>query len=279
MAKNISVSGRETFIAELARELKIRNYSYRTVKAYVGAVRQFESFAEERFLFPDENLVKDFLLLKKEQNLSPKTLHIILSGIKFFCGEVLRNPLKLDIKFAKRQTKIPVVLEREEIMDIIRTSNNLKHRLIVALAYASGLRVSEVTNLKVGDLNFSQSSILVRQGKGNKDRLTVFPEKLHGDMEDFIRTKNRTDYIFTNINDKKLSTRTLQKIFKNSARKAEVNPLATFHSLRHSFATHLLENGVNIRYVQELLGHSNIRTTQIYTKVRPSSLKKVKSPF
>ena len=273
------MNGHETFIAELARELKIRNYSYRTVRAYVGAIKQFESFANGRFLYPDENLIKDFLLFKKEQNLSPKTLHIFLSAIKFFCGEVLKRSLKIDIKFAKRQAKLPAVLEREEIMDIIRTLNNLKHRLIVALAYASGLRVGEVTNLKVGDLNFSQSTILIRQGKGNRDRLTVFPEKLHADLEDFIRTKKPNDYIFTNINNKKLSTRTLQKIFKNSARKAKVNPSATFHSLRHSFATHLLENGVNIRYVQELLGHSNIRTTQIYTKVRNSALKKVQSPF
>ncbi len=273
------MSGHETFIAELSRELKIRNYSYKTVIAYTGAIRQFEEFAGARFLFPDEDLVKNFLLMKKEQKWSPKTANIALSAIKFFCGEVLKNPLELNIKFAKRGQKIPVVLTHEEIMDVIRTLNNLKHRLIIAITYSSGLRVSEVTNLKIKDLSLHKNTIHVRGAKGGKDRMTVFPEKLQNDVKDFMRAKNPNDFLFTNKQGKKLATRTLQKIFKAAAKKAGVHPEASFHSLRHSFATHLLENGVEIRHIQELLGHSNIRTTQIYTTVSNTTLQQIKSPF
>lgn len=269
----------EINLFELERELKIRNYSYKTVKAYVGAVRQFEKFAGAHFLYPSEDLVKNFLLLKKEQDCSPKTLNVMLAAIKFFCKEVLRMRLVLNIKFAKRAQKIPIVLSREEILDIIRTTYNLKHRLMIALAYGGGLRVSEVANLKVQDLNFQENIIYVRAGKGNKDRITLFSQTLKPDLAEFLYAKNPQNYVFPNRKGKKLTTRTLQKIFKSALLRANVQQQATFHSLRHSFATHLLENGTDIRFVQELLGHSNIRTTQIYTKVTTNRLRLIKSPL
>lgn len=280
------MNGHDAFIADFVRELKIRNYSYKTVQAYLGAIRQFADFAGAQFLVLDENLVKDFLLLKKEQNWSPKTSNIALCAIKFFSREILKRPLELNIKFAKRPTKIPTVLAREEIFEIIRTLQNLKHRLIVALAYAAGLRVSEVTNLKVADINLRENIVYIRGAKGGKDRISLFPDKLKDEMCEFITKKKPQDYLFTNNRGNganrggKLSTRTLQKVFKNAVEKSGVaSQQATFHSLRHSFATHLLENGTNLRFVQELLGHNNIRTTQIYTQVSSAALKQVKSPF
>lgn len=304
------MNGHKTFITDFIRELKIRNYSHRTVQAYTIAINQFADFAGTRFLLPDVNLIKDFLLLKKEQKWSPKTANIALCAIKFFCREILQISLQVDIKFAKRPSRIPIVLSHEEIMEIIRTLQNLKHRLMVSLAYAAGLRVSEVTKLKVADLNLNENIIYIRGAKGNKDRISIFPDKLKEEMEDFIINKNPQDYLFTNnrvrsrvqnsggldcgnlvdngvggrtdgraVDGGKLSTRTLQKIFKNALMKAKISSPATFHSLRHSFATHLLEGGTDIRFVQELLGHNSIKTTQMYTKVTISALKRIQSPL
>lgn len=273
------MKGNQYFVAAFVRELKIRNYSPRTVKAYFGAIRQFESFARGRFLFLDEDLIKNFLLLKKEQKCSPKTTNIFLSAIKFFYSEILHKPFDIHIKFAKRESKIPVVLSNSQILQIIRTTQNLKHRLIISLAYASGLRVGEIVNLKIGDIDFHKNIINVRGGKGNKDRQTIFPQKLAEEIQVLINDRPPNQHLFVNPKNKKLTTRTLQKIFKNTAQKAGIVSNVTFHSLRHSFATHLIENGVNLRYVQHLLGHSNIRTTQIYIKVTNLKLKNIKSPL
>ena len=284
-------------------ELVIRCYSSKTVKAYLlslkGYFKFFSSHLPPNYSFfgidknSDEYLIKKFLMYKKEQNCSPKTLHVYLSAIKFFYKEVIRNPQAIDIKFAKRQRKFPVVLSNSEIMAIIGTLQNLKHRLIVSLAYGAGLRVSEVTNLKIRDLNFEDGTISIRQSKGAKDRITILPESLTSDLKDFIcnhpdgwdrdensrRLRPGDDYLFLSSRQGKLSTRTLQKTFRAAKNKAKITKQATFHSLRHSFASHLLEANVNLRIIQELLGHQNIRTTEIYTHVEPKLFRNVKSPL
>ncbi len=276
---NFYMKDNDFFVFALGRELKIRNYSRRTIEAYLSAIKQFQKFAKEYFLLPNEDVVKNFLLMKKEQNCSPRTLNVFLSAIKFFYKGVLNKSFEINIKFAKRDKKIPVVLSHSEIMDIIRTSHNLKHRLIISLAYASGLRLSEVVNLKIGDIDFNNNILHVRGGKGNKDRQTVFPKKLQEETQEIIKKRAYKEYLFVNPRGKKLNSRTLQKIFKKMLIESGINHSATFHSLRHSFATHLIENGVNLRYVQRLLGHENIRTTQIYTKITDPALKQVQSPF
>jgi site-specific recombinase XerD len=150
---------------------------------------------------------------------------------------------------------------------------------MVTLAYAGGLRVSEITNLKVKDVNINELTIHIKGAKGNKDRITLFPEKLKNNINNLIGGKINNDFIFASERGGKLTERTAQKVFEHALEKSGIQKNATFHSLRHSFATHLLENGVDVRYVQELLGHANIRTTQIYTKVTNPALKKIKSPL
>jgi len=266
---------------QLERELKIRNYSKRTVQSYTQAFYQYRKFIRELnqdISLLDEDTVKDFLLGKKEQNCSPKTLNVYLSAIKFFYREIVKDPHQIQIKFAKRNKKNPVVLEHEEILKIIGTFQNLKHKLIVSLAYGSGLRVSEVVNLKIHDIDFNQGLIYVRQGKGRKDRVTVFPKSLTKDINRLVNSYNG-NYVFVSQKGGKMSTRTLQKIFKMALKRAHIQKPATFHSLRHSFATHLLQAGVNLRYLQELLGHSDVRTTEIYTRVTNSGLKNIVSPL
>ncbi|MFH1956609.1 MAG: tyrosine-type recombinase/integrase, partial [Patescibacteria group bacterium] len=150
---------------------------------------------------------------------------------------------------------------------------------LISLSYGAGLRVSEVINLKIKDININELTIHIKEAKGNKDRITIFPDSLCDEIKKIISQNGKDDYLFASERGGKLSERTAQKIFENALQKSGIKKDATFHSLRHSFATHLLENGVDVRYVQELLGHQNIRTTQLYTKVTNPSIKNIKSPL
>jgi len=260
-------------------ELIIGGYSKRTVKSYIGCIKDYIKFVKEDVPSFSEERIKDFLVYKKRQNCAPKTLHVYLSAVKFLYRKVLGVWHKIDIKFAKRNVRNPVVLSHQKIMDLIGTYQNLKHKILVALAYGTGLRVSEVTNLKIRDLDFYQNLINVRQGKGAKDRVTLLPDVLVDDLKGLINDRSFNDYAFESQLGGKLSTRTLQKVFQNGLKRANIQEKATFHSLRHSFATHLLDGGVQLCYIQKLLGHSNIRTTQIYTKVSIGAIKAIKSPL
>jgi len=269
----------------IERELKIRNYSPCTVKAYTLSLKEYLRYLEdhknsiENF---DEEDVKNFLLYKKEQNCAPKTINVYLCAIQFFYKEILKTPKNISFKLARRNRKLPVILNHDEIMSVISGFKNVKHKLAVALAYGAGLRVSEVANLKIQDIDFQNMIVAVRQAKGNKDRLTVLPENMALELKNLIgeRIKDPNDYVFLSQRGGKLSIRTFQKIFQNMVRKVGILKAVSFHSLRHSFASHLIENGVNLRFVQTVLGHQNIRTTQIYTHVSTEGLfRNVKSPL
>ena len=166
-----------------------------------------------------------------------------------------------------------------EIEKIINAIDNKKHRLLISLSYGAGFRVSETINLKIKDINLEELTIHIKSAKGKKDRITIFPEKLKTDLVNIMALRDKNDYVFESNREGKLTERTAQKIFENALKNAKITKDATFHSLRHSFATHLLENGVDVRYVQELLGHQNIRTTQLYTKVTNPNIRKIKSPL
>jgi site-specific recombinase XerD len=192
---------------------------------------------------------------------------------------VVKNQQKIDIQSAKKPKSLPIVLSRDEIRKILESLKNAKHKLLLSLAYGSGLRVSEVVALKVQDLDFEELTVLLKQAKGQKDRISVMPQGLIDDLKNLVAGKEKGDFVFASERGGKLTERTAQKVFENALRKAGIKKDATFHSLRHSFATHLLENGVDVRYVQELLGHQNIRTTQIYTQVTNPKLKNIRSPL
>lgn len=253
------------------RELMLlRNFSSRTIRAYLRCVRDFV----------DEGLnVKDFLLFKKEQGLAGQSLNLYLCAIKFYYRYVLKEPFDLDLKFSKRSKKLPVVLSRSEIEIILDRINNPKHWLMIALAYGSGLRVGELVTLRVRDLDFANNFIHLKKAKGNKDRITLLPLKLRENLRDFVQFKEGGSLVFESERGGRLHSRSAQLVFKRALLAAGIRKEATFHSLRHSFATHLLEQGTDIRYVQELLGHSNIKTTQIYTCVTDLGLKRISSPF
>ena len=266
------------YLEQVETELRLRNYSRKTIKSYILCLRDFLSVCKNPEKI-DINFIKNYLLTKFNKGFSSQTVNLYLNAIKYFYRDVLKNYDKIDIKFAKRSLRLPVVLSREEINKMINILSNFKHKLLISLSYGSGLRVSEAINLKIKDIDFDELTIHIKGGKGNKDRITMFPESIRSGLREIAAAKRGSDYLFISERGGKLAERTAQKIFENSLKKAGIKKDATFHSLRHSFATHLLENGVDVRYVQELLGHRNIRTTQIYTHVTNPNLKNIKSPL
>lgn len=276
----------EPQIMQAETELRIRNYSPRTIKIYLHFLREFLIFRDNQMGQNSEMTLKMFLLSLENSGASPQTRNLCLSAIKFYFRNVIKTEVPINIRTAKRSLGLPVVLSREEISRMLGVITNTKHRLMLALAYGAGLRVSEVVSLRVQDLDSGELMIHIKQAKGQKDRISVLPEKIVNDLISFMSGKSNTDFVFgsdwARLPDGqggRLTTRTAQKIFEHALVKARINKPATFHSLRHSFATHLLENGVDIRYVQVLLGHNNIRTTQRYTQVTNPMLKSIRSPL
>lgn len=241
-------------------------------------MREHFSFKGSDFTKLDQEDVRNFLLQCERKHISPQSRNLFLNAIKFYYRNVLKNNQKIEIQSAKKPKSLPTVLSRSEINRILESPKNTKHRLLLSLAYGAGLRVSEVASLKVQDLDFEELTVHIKQAKGQKDRISIIPESLINSLKNLVAGKSENDPVFASERGGNLTTRTAQKIFENALRDSDVKKYATFHSLRHSFATHLLENS-DVRYVQELLGHSNIRTTQVCTQVTNPKLKNIKSPL
>ena len=269
----------QSILDKTQRILRLRNYSPKTCKAYLIYIREYIKFSKDAGIKNKQEAIEEFLLDKHERKQSPQTVNLALNAVKFLYTEVLKDHQKIDLKFAKRTKKLPIVLSRAEIAQIIEMTNNSKYKLMISLGYACGLRVSEVVNLRVADLDIDELVVHLKGAKGKKDRISILPKKLQNDLRNLIAGKNASDFIFASNRGGKLTTTSLQKMFRQSLSRTQIKKSATFHSLRHSFATHLLENGTDVRFVQELLGHANIRTTQIYTHVTNPKLRNIKSPF
>lgn len=266
-------------IEKLQNHLTLRNYSKRTINAYIFCVSKFLSIHTDYNHFNESN-IHNFLLELKNDAKAPQTINLYAQALLYFYKNIhnIKN-VKLLIPKQKRGSFIPCVLSRSEIERILNVITNGKHKNIISLAYGAGLRVSEVVALRVIDLDFDRKCIHLKSAKGNKDRITLLPSALLNDLKLNIKYKASNDYLFESERGGSLSTRTVQKIFNNALCRAGINKPASFHSLRHSFATHLLENGVDIRFIQSLLGHNNIRTTQRYTSIANTHIQKIDSPL
>lgn len=262
-----------------SEELRLRNYSPKTVKAYLACLKDYLVEDPTAAATCDVEHLRRFLLNKQAKGYAPQTVNLYLNAIKFYYRDVLHSSERICLKFAKRTRKLPIVLSRDEIFRIMGTISNLKHRTMIALAYGAGLRVSEVVKLHIRDLNLNELTIHLKQAKGDKDRITVMPKSLVDDLRRLSAGKRDDDFVFSSERGGRLTERTAQIVFERALKSAGIQKDATFHSLRHSFATHLLENGVDVRYVQELLGHQNIRTTQIYTHVTNPAIRQIASPL
>lgn len=261
-------------LESLKAELRMRGFSPLTIRNY--------NFFADKFLKrigkkPEELSQDDAKIYLSEMfdTKSKNTIMLAAAALKFMYVEVLKKDFS-QIKIPKKDKPLPEVLSKEEIRKLIDIADNQKSKLIISFLYSTGLRVSELVNLKVGDVNLSENTGWVRRGKGAKDRLFVLSSSLSADLSEYLRGRN-FQYIFSK--DKPLTTRNIQKIIKLTKTRAGIDKKVTPHTLRHSFATHLLEQGTDIRMIQSLLGHSSISTTQVYTHISSDQIKKVQNPF
>lgn len=269
----------QIYIEKMIKELKQKNYSLRTVEIYTQCVKYYvdQWIKNDISKISRENII-DFVLFLQSKGKAPKTINVYKEAILFFVREILKIKFD-DIRLSKEPLKLPIVLAKSEIEKMIASITNIKHKTMIALTYWSWLRVSELINLKVSDIDFENNFLHIKNARWFKDRITVLPEKIRDDLMSFCEEKDSGDFVFISERGGSLTTRTLQHVFTKALNTAWIKKDATFHSLRHSFATHLLENWTDIRYIQELLWHANIRTTQVYTKVTKPNILNIKSPL
>lgn len=265
---------------KLETELKIRGFSKRTVDTYLFHTRKFLEFIKKDPKEVSEYDAKKYIAyLMSDLKYRPNSTNLALSSLKFFYKEIMQNPAFNSVKAPKSEKKLPTVLTKDEIKKLINATENPKHRLLMEFMYSAGLRVSECVSLKIDDLDLNEKMGKVMHGKGNKERYIILSDKLIQHLNNYLTMKkDNSDYIFS-IKSRPITIRQAQKVVKEAAKNAGIKKRVFCHALRSSFATHLLEAGTDIRVIQELLGHSDLSTTQIYTKVSTQQLKKVKSPL
>lgn len=271
----------EDFLKKLEIELKISKNSVYTLRNYVDANKQLLEHSAKQ---PEEMNIDDVkhYMAEKLSEKSSSSVILFLAALKYAYTNILKTDITLGIKRPKKEKRIPTVLTRDEIKKLFAALINNKSRLMVSLLYACGFRVSELTKLKVNDLNFDEMSGNVKQAKGKKDRGFNIPAFLVEDLKKQVEEQKKLsqEFLFSNpTTGARMSSENLEKIVRKAAQRAGIQKEVHCHTLRHSFATHLLENNVDIRKIQELLGHADLSTTQIYTHVSREELKKIKSPI
>jgi site-specific recombinase XerD len=262
-------------------KLVIKRYSMSTMRAYRSCLELFFAhFSDKDPADIGEEEIKGYLMdgiSRKGWRESTQNSHV--NAIKFYYEKVLgRSRMVYDIRARKAET-LPGVFSQDEVGRLFKAVTNLKHRSILMTIYSAGLRVSEVVNLRKADLLTGRGQIFIRSGKGKKDRYTLLSEKLKPLLEEYVKAYKPSYWLFEGQDHGQYSVRSVQQLFRDAVQLSGVNPYATVHTLRHSFATHLLENGTDLRYIQELLGHSNPKTTQIYTHITKRGLDKIRSPL
>ncbi len=267
---------KEEFSKKIEVELKISKNSDYTIRNYLKANSDLIEFTKKSPNQITTDDLKSFIAKNLTDKAATSTI-LFLSAIRYAHTSILNNDITATIKRPKKEKRLPTILSKNEIKNLFDKLQTQKSKLMISLMYACGFRVSELINLKIDDLNFSEKIGHIRQAKGNKDRIFNIPEFLTEELQDQAEKQKGKTYFFTGRNGK-LSMRNIQKIVSSTANRAGLKNVHC-HTLRHSFATHLLEDGVDIRKIQELLGHTDLSTTQIYTHVSTEELKKIKSPL
>lgn len=228
-----------------------------------------------------EEQIREYLLyLIEQRDVSISYQNQSINAIKFYYEQVLGRPVQTYyIQRPKKERTLPNVLSEEEVLSIIKCAENLKHRAMLSLIYSSGLRLGEMINLKLHDIDSKRMLIIVKQGKGKKDRVTLLSVKILHLLREYFKKYKPRDYLFEGQFGEQYSSTSVQKVFRMAKQKAGIRKKATVHTLRHSFATHLLERGTDLRYIQSLLGHQSAKTTEIYTHITKRGLDKITSPL
>ena len=262
----------------LVDEMKVRGFSRRTIGRYLYINQKFLAFIRKSPRDVAKNDIESYIVYLYDSNKSSATRHLVCAALKFYYENVLKR--KFNLKYPKKSNKLPIVLGKDEILKMIDSLRNPKHKLLLELMYGSGLRVGEAVKIKIEDFDTNSKTLHIKNGKGSKDRIANLSQKFMEHFIAFTRTKN-FGYLFESSHRQgsHISIRTAEKIVKDALRKAHISKNAHPHTLRTSFATHLIENGIDISYVQKLLGHSRISTTQAYLKLSTNSLRSIKSPL
>lgn len=263
------------------RKLELKQYAISTSKTYISLFERFINAHKTLNLDElTEQDIRNYLQLEIQNGRSGSYINQMVNCIKFYYEVVLGMPNRFyDIERPRSKKALPKVISLQEVNALINNTNNIKHRCIVSLLYGSGLRRAEILNLKLTDIDSKRMVVEVRNGKGGKDRLTILSDTVLSDLRSYYKEWKPTTYLFEGEKGKKYSAGSVLNIVKKAAIKAGIRKTVTPHMLRHSFATHLLENGTDLRYIQVLLGHNSTRTTEIYTQVAVNNIKAIKSPL
>jgi integrase/recombinase XerD len=272
---------RVAMVAKLKDELKIRGYSPRTTSAYVAHVRRaLAHFGEDPQQWTADD-VRSYVVALVARDVSRTYAAQGVSALRFLWKRVLRrHDLENDFAYPRKQPRLPSVLSRDEVRRLLEAIDNPKHKALILLVYSAGLRVSEVVRLRSADIDHDRAMLHITHGKGDKDRYTLLSRVAFDALSRYRAVAPRSTWLFPGPDPRKpLSVRSVQHVVSAARQRAGIEKRVTVHTLRHSFATHLLESGTDIRHIQELLGHASLRTTEIYTHVSTQSLGRIKSPL
>jgi site-specific recombinase XerD len=268
---------------KMIRAMELRNLSDNTQRRYLSAVTGLAKHYQQSPVKITKEMIEDYLLyLKNDKGRAPNSCASALSGLRFFYKNVIEQKISIDYSLTRKVQNLPIVLAQEDIANIINATDNLKHRLILMTTYSAGLRASEVIALKPENIDSKRMLIKVR-GKGDKDRYTLLAKRLLPELRHYYKKFQPQTYLFpSSYKHKKhqpLSYGSVRSIYEKARKKAGVKNGAGIHTMRHSFATHLLEAGYDIRKIQVLMGHRRLSTTMIYLHVSRETLSKIPSPL
>lgn len=258
--------------------LESKKYSQNTAKNYILAFERFLNSINKPLIEVTEIDIQHYL--DTNNNRSKSWLHMSINAIKFYFEIVQNMPNRFyNINRPIPDKPLPVVLSKGEIKSILANTNNIKHKCVLAIIYSGGLRVSEVINLKIADIDSDRMTIRVAHSKGNRDRYTLLSESVLTDLRLYFKQYKPVTYLFEGVQNQKYSATSIRKILKRAIHKTNILKKVTVHTLRHSFATHLLEQGTDLRTIQTLLGHESIKTTEMYTHVATNFMNNIKNPL
>lgn len=263
-------------------QLKLMNYSRNTLTTYRSCFGIFLSYfpTHQPSKITKQEIIRFLLQYRNTNKWSASGQNQFINAIKFFYENVCKQPRNVyDLPRAQKPMQLPTVLSKQEVKSVFEKVENQKHKIILYLTYAAGIRVSEVVALTINDIDSKRMVINIRQAKGLKDRQVMLGEKLLILLRQYFKEYKPVYYLFEGINHLQYSTRSVQKIFETAKTKANINKKCGIHVLRHSFATHLLESGTDLKIIQELLGHWSIKTTVKYTHVSKKTISNIVSPF
>ena len=270
------------YVEKMMNTLLAVNYSNATMRNYCNAFTQFlKHFNFKNPAEIENEAIVAYLGTLMANGLSASTAHTMVNGIQFYYNQVIGNiHFQIKLPRAKKEKKLPTVLSMAECMNLFKAVDNPKHKLLLLIGYGAGLRVSEIVNLKWNDILIAEHKIHIKNAKGMKDRMVMLPYSIVKTLEIYKQTYNVKNYLFEGqFAGEPYSTRSAQQIMKQALAKSGLQKTASMHTLRHSFATHLLENGTDIRYIQQFLGHASIKTTTIYTHLTSKIVDKIQSPL